>query len=181
MDDKIAKMEQRLREETQRRLKDRTFLIEDLRAEEAAHETEIAEVGDEMLPNPDLVAQVDHLQQRIHYTYLHYDRVLEKMLDMMASEADDIRISNAKLLSPATVQMGKAGKMRSVYVVFSIMLGITLGIGFGFLLENLDHSVRSASDISEVVGVPLLGSIPETHRVSEIGKTIDGRFGPEDR
>jgi succinoglycan biosynthesis transport protein ExoP len=172
MNDRVAKMEDRLREETQRRIRNKEYLVEDLKASERAYEGEIAAIREQMLPDPDLVARIEHLDKEIHFTYLHYDRLLEKMLDTMASEADDIRISNAKILSPAAVKLTKAGQMRTVYVIFSILLGVTLGIGFGFLLENLDHSVKSATDVENVVGVQLLGSIPELDRSSQAGSRI---------
>jgi succinoglycan biosynthesis transport protein ExoP len=166
IEDQLSKMEDRLREETQRRIREKRYLIQDLKAAEAGYEQEMASISAEMTVNSDLVAQIDHLEKQIHYTYLHYDRLLEKRLDMMASEADDIRLSNAKVLSPATVSLTKAGQMQMVYVVFSILLGATLGIGFGFLLDNLDHTVKSAADVEEVVGVPLLGSIPDADGAS---------------
>jgi uncharacterized protein involved in exopolysaccharide biosynthesis len=161
MDRRLAEMEGRFREETERRLRDKEYLIQDLKAMEAGYEKEIGLVKADLLMDPEIVAQIDHRQKEIGYTYMHYDKVLEKMLDTMASEADDIRVSNAKVISPADVRLTKAGQMKSVYVVFSILLGMTLGVGFGFLLESMDHSVRSASDVEDIVGVPLLGSIPD--------------------
>jgi uncharacterized protein involved in exopolysaccharide biosynthesis len=179
IEDRVAKMEDRLREEAQRRIREKSYLIEDLRAAEINYQRELDGISDEMVLNSDLVVQIEHLQREIHYTYMHYDRLLEKMLDTMASEADDIRISNAKVLSPATVRLTKAGQMKTVYVVFSILLGATLGIGFGFLLDNLDHSVKSAADVEDGVGVPLLGSIPESGNVRKRKKHLRGGGQPK--
>jgi uncharacterized protein involved in exopolysaccharide biosynthesis len=177
LEDRVARMEERLREEAQRRIKDKEYLLEDLKADEAAFQGELRRISDEYIQDPDVIARIEHLGQEIHYTYLHYDRLLEKMLDTMASEAEDIRMSNAKVLSPADVKMTKAGQMKSVYVIFSILLGVTLGIGFGFLMENLDHSIKSASDVEDLVGVQLLGSIPEAGHVSEIRNRGNSEFG----
>jgi len=175
-DDRLMKMEQRFRDEAERRIKDQEFLVQDLTAEEASQQAELDVSASDFLPDPEVVAQVEHLEKQIYYTYLHYDRLLEKWLDTIASEADDIRISNAKILNPATVKMTKAGQMKSVYVVFSVVLGITLGIGFGFLLENLDHSLKTATDVTSVVGVPLLGSVPDTERIHEIKSRLANRL-----
>jgi succinoglycan biosynthesis transport protein ExoP len=166
MDDRLAKMEGRMRDEATRRIRDRDYLIQELKASEAALEQEISITEREYIPDPDMIAEIEYLQKEINYTYLHYDRLLEKMLDVMASDAEDVRMANAKVLSPASVRMTKAGQMKTVYMVFSILLGVTLGIGFGFLLDSLDHSVKSASDVEDVVGVPLLGSIPDAGRAS---------------
>jgi succinoglycan biosynthesis transport protein ExoP len=108
---------------------------------------------------------------------MHYDKLLEKMLDSMASEADDMRLSNAKIISPASVQLTKVGKMQGVYVAFSVLLGVTLGVGFGFLLENMDQSVRTAADVEEDLGVPLLGSVPDIRNLPEFTRRIDRTFG----
>jgi uncharacterized protein involved in exopolysaccharide biosynthesis len=177
LDDRIAKMEGRFREEMQRRIVDREFLVEDLKAEEAGFETTIGEISDELRQTPEVVAKIQHLQQEIRYTYAHYEKLLDKMLDSMASEADDIRLSNAKIISPAMASLSTAGQMQTVYMFFSILLGISLGIGFGFLLENMDHSVRSVSDIEEDLGVPLLGSVPESRGMPQMTSRVDRTFG----
>jgi len=175
IDRRIAKMEQRFREEVEERIKQKEFLVQDLKAQEKAYEETIDEISRQLRETPDVVAEIEHLQKEIHYTYLHYDKVLEKMLDTIASEANDIRISNAKVISPARAQLTKAGKMRTVYVVFSLLLGVTLGVGFGFLIENLDHSVKSAADVEEDIGVTLLGSIPESGRLPELTRSLSRR------
>jgi uncharacterized protein involved in exopolysaccharide biosynthesis len=177
LDERIAKMEDRFREEIDRRIVDREFLVEDLKAEEAGFETSIGRINQELRNTPEVVAQINHLQQEIRYTYAHYEKLLDKMLDSMASEADDIRLSNAKIISMASAHLSTAGQMQTVYVFFSILLGISLGIGFGFLLENMDHSVRSVSDIEDTLGIPLLGSVPESRGMPQMTRRVDRTFG----
>lgn len=177
LDEKIAMMEERLREQVKADLIDQEFLVEDLKAEEASYEATIAGIVEEIRQTPDAIARIDHLQREIQYTYLHYEKLVEKMLDTMASEADDMRLSNAKIISPATAQLTKVGRMQGLYVAFSILLGVTLGVGFGFLLENLDQSVKSAADVEEELGVTLLGSVPELRRMSKFTQRIDRTFG----
>jgi uncharacterized protein involved in exopolysaccharide biosynthesis len=177
LDDRIARMEERFKEEVARRIVDREFLVEDLKAEEAGLEASIGEIGENLRNTPEVVARIGHLQREISYTYAHYEKLLDKMLDSMASEVDDIRLSNAKIISPASAELSTAGQMKVVYVFFSIILGISLGIGFGFLLENMDHSVRSVSDIEENLGIPLLGSVPESREMPRLTRRVDRVFG----
>jgi succinoglycan biosynthesis transport protein ExoP len=177
LDKRIEEMKARFAEEVQRRILEQEFLVENLRAEESGYETIVNDIAREMSQIPDAVVQIEHLEKEINYTYLHYDKLLEKMLDTMASEADDIRLSNAKIISPASAQMTKVGKLQDVYVAFSILLGLVLGIGFGFLLENLDQSVRTSADVEEDLGVTLLGSIPEMGRLPKFTKRLDKTLG----
>jgi uncharacterized protein involved in exopolysaccharide biosynthesis len=177
LDKRIEQMEARFDEEVQRTITEHEFLVEDLKAVEGGYEETIKEISAELKETPDIVAQIKHLEREINYTYLHYDKLLEKWLDSKASEANDIRLSNAKIISPASVQLTKVGKMQGVYVAFSIVLGVTLGIGFGFLLENLDPSIRTASDVEDDLGVPLLGSVPDSRKLPEFTNRIDKTFG----
>jgi len=131
-------------------------------------------VSQQLRNTPDIVAQIEMVQKEIFYTYSHYDQLLEKLLETVVSQANDSRASNAKVISEASVSATVAGRMKSVYVVFSILLGVTLGVGFGFLLENLDHSMKSAEDIEGVLGVPVLGSIPESGKLSDMTHRITG-------
>ena len=167
LDDRVQKMKNRFRDEVERRIKEKEFLIEDLKSQEAGLEHSIKEVAEQLRQTPDILAQIQHVEKEIYYTYSHYDHLLSKMLETVVSEANDSRVSNAKVISGASVSATRAGQMKSVYVIFSILLGLTLGVGFGFLLENLDHSVKSADDVEDLLGVPVLGSIPDSGRISD--------------
>ncbi len=48
--------------------------------------------------------------------------------------------------------------------VMSVVIGLVLGIGLAFLLEALDTRVRSATEVGERLGLPLLARLPEPPR-----------------
>jgi len=47
------------------------------------------------------------------------------------------------------------------YVLLALAAGLMLGVGLSFLLEELDESWRSATEVERVSGVPTFGVIPE--------------------
>jgi Mrp family chromosome partitioning ATPase len=48
--------------------------------------------------------------------------------------------------------------------VIGLVLGLTLGLGLALLLETLDTRVRSAAEVSQRLGMPLLARIPTPRR-----------------
>ena len=68
---------------------------------------------------------------------------------------------NAKVLSPATVTVSFVQQRKSLFALFAALLGLSLGLALAFLMEGLDHSLRTPDDVGNQLGVPLLGSIPE--------------------
>ena len=50
------------------------------------------------------------------------------------------------------------------YGILGLAIGIMLGVGFAFIRDALDTRVRSAEEIAQRLGIPLLGRLPEPSR-----------------
>ena len=65
-------------------------------------------------------------------------------------------------------------------VVLGVIAGLALGIALAFLREALDTRVRSAEELRELLGVPLLGQVPkpaDPHAPKEQLVTLSDRSG----
>jgi chain length determinant protein EpsF len=71
-----------------------------------------------------------------------------------SSEQSDISI-----LNPAVAPMDPSGPRVLLNTLVSVLLGSVLGIGLGLLLEMFYRPVRSAADLHELLGVPVLGTV----------------------
>ncbi|MCH6546935.1 MAG: polysaccharide biosynthesis tyrosine autokinase [Gemmatimonadetes bacterium] len=60
-------------------------------------------------------------------------------------------------------------------VILGVLVGLLLGLAGAFFLEYLDQTVKSSADIERVLGVPLLGAIPQEPKLT---RGVDGRRGP---
>lgn len=67
--------------------------------------------------------------------------------------------SDVAELNPAVVPTEPAGPKVLFYTMAAVVLGTMLGLGLALLAEILDRRVRSASDLIQLLHVPMLGEI----------------------
>lgn len=67
--------------------------------------------------------------------------------------------SDVSLLNPAIAPLAPSGPKVLLNTVLALFFGVLLGIGFSLLAEMLDRRVRSETDLSELLQLPVLGSI----------------------
>jgi len=88
--------------------------------------------------------------------------------------------SDVAILNPATPPIEPASPRIVLNIVLSILVGLMLGGGAGFLAEMLDRRVRSAEDISELLQVPVLGVVdwqaPKRRRFSLVKSMMPRRL-----
>ncbi|MFC5462401.1 chain length determinant protein EpsF [Massilia niabensis] len=67
--------------------------------------------------------------------------------------------SDIAVLNPAVAPSEPSGPRVLLNTLVAILLGTVLGLGLALLLELLHRPVRSGSDLQELVGIPVLGTI----------------------
>lgn len=70
--------------------------------------------------------------------------------------------SDISVLNPAVAPIKPSSPKILLNVVLSMFLGTMLGLGFSVLAEMLNRRVRSETDLSEVLHIPVLGSVDWT-------------------
>jgi succinoglycan biosynthesis transport protein ExoP len=59
---------------------------------------------------------------------------------------------------------------RPMQIALSILLGIAAGVGFVFVLETLDHRVKTPEHVTIGLGIPLLGVVPRARRTALLSR-----------
>ncbi|HUU96269.1 MAG TPA: polysaccharide biosynthesis tyrosine autokinase, partial [Phycisphaerae bacterium] len=77
------------------------------------------------------------------------------------------REKQVELWIPATKPREIEMPKWTIMIPVGTILGIALGLGLAFLLEFIDVSIKSPSDISRRVDLPLLGMIPHTDDIDD--------------
>ena len=83
--------------------------------------------------------------------------------DELLRTMEALQTSNASVIQPARYAFQVAPKPRRNGIL-GLALGVILGLGLAFLREALDTRVRSADEIAERLGLPLLSRLPEPSR-----------------
>jgi uncharacterized protein involved in exopolysaccharide biosynthesis len=157
----VKLIEDDLRKEIETQIQMRDGQVESLRSEEASLEKAVRDVIEEMNRIPRYEPMLRQIEREITNTAELSELVDTKMADTQISETEDQRMVNAKVLSPATVTVSFVQQRKSLFALFAALLGLSLGLALAFLMEGLDHSLRTPDDVEINLGVPLLGSIPE--------------------
>lgn len=83
----------------------------------------------------------------------------------VAKELKDAEIKSdarpeARLISPASVPRLPSHPRRELIVLASLITGLLAGVGLAFFLEYINRTVRGISDIENVLGLKVIGTIP---------------------
>ncbi|KGP75336.1 lipopolysaccharide biosynthesis protein, partial [Desulfosporosinus sp. Tol-M] len=49
---------------------------------------------------------------------------------------------------------------KKLNVLLAFVVGLMAAVGLAFLLEFLDNTIKTSSDVEELLGIPVLGVIP---------------------
>jgi uncharacterized protein involved in exopolysaccharide biosynthesis len=67
--------------------------------------------------------------------------------------------SEVSILNPAVAPVEPSAPRVLLNTLVSILLGTILGVGLAMLLELLNRPIRSSSDLKDMLGIPVLGTI----------------------
>jgi uncharacterized protein involved in exopolysaccharide biosynthesis len=67
--------------------------------------------------------------------------------------------SEVSILNPAVAPIDPAGPRVLLNTLVSILIGTVLGVGLAMLLELINRPIRSAADLKDMLGIPVLGAI----------------------
>jgi chain length determinant protein EpsF len=68
--------------------------------------------------------------------------------------------TNISLLTPAVEPLGRSGPRLGLNLLVSVLLGAVLGLAAVLILESRDRRIRDDAELLPLLGVPLLGRIP---------------------
>jgi len=88
-----------------------------------------------------------------------YELVMQRLKETDLTRM--FKTNNIRVVDAAIVPLASVKPKVKLNVLASILIGLLGGLGLAFLMEMLDTSIKSEEDVENIVGVPLLGVIPQ--------------------
>lgn len=115
------------------------------------------------------------LQRDVELAQRDYDMVTQRLAQTgLESEMPQ---TNVAMLTVASEPSSPASPKVALNTVLSVIFGAFLGIGLALLREHLNRRLRSARDLSELLGVPVLAVLPRNGRGRRWLAPIDALSG----
>lgn len=105
--------------------------------------------------------------QILEITYISKDRNLSKeVLDSITNQfiktsTELIPNGNVKIVEPAELPENPASPNKKLNIAIAFLLGLMVSVGLAFLLEFLDNTFKSKEQLEQILGVPVIGAIPD--------------------
>lgn len=96
-----------------------------------------------------------------------YDGLQKRLKE--ASVSAGLTASNIRIVDHAEIPPFPVRPRKTLNMLLSVMVGLSIGLGFAFFQEYLDNSIKAPEDITRFLGLPTLGMVPRL--ASLIGKT----------
>lgn len=109
--------------------------------------------------------QVADLQNDVTMAQKNLDAVSERLAQ--SSLESQAQQTNVALLASADVPLYPSSPKLILNLLFGLFVGVVGGIGAALLREMNDRRVREGDELAELLGVPVLGRIPDARAVPQ--------------
>lgn len=88
--------------------------------------------------------------------------IANKLAGIFKSEvAQLMKVENLEIIDPAVVPVSPIKPRPVLNIAIAFVLALMIGVGLAFLLEYLDHTVKTSEDVEKFLELPVLGAIPD--------------------
>lgn len=110
-------------------------------------------------------SQLENIENKINEQTTKLESLRRNYADFLANSQEGA-VNKLSVLEPANLPVRPTGTNKYIIVALAGIVGLSMGSGAAYLLEFLDKTIRTASDVERIFNQPVIGYIS---RVSENG------------
>lgn len=105
-------------------------------------------------------------------------KVMEELYLLLRTRYEEARISEAmqtadvQVIDDAILPELPVKPRIKLNIAIGIVLGLFLGVGVAFLVEFIDNTLKTKEDVERLLGIPVLGQIPDLDLVDQGSRKI---------
>ncbi len=112
------------------------------------------------------LTQLEHAEQTARDKYLQYTNSLEQARIDKALE--DGKISSVSVVQKATIAEKPVSPSKLIVSLAGFFMSLASVVGLVFLSEKMNDRIRTESDLSSLLGLPVLATIPDSSQQKRI-------------
>ncbi|OCA84616.1 YveK family protein [Bacillus sp. FJAT-27986] len=124
----------------------------DLSADELTDKITVASEQNSQVVNVSVTDENPHMAAKIANTTAEVFK--EEIVEIM-------NVDNVSILAKATVSDNDSPikPQPLLYIAVAMVVGLMVGVGLAFLMEHLDHTIKTEQDIERILDLPVIGVI----------------------
>ena len=107
-----------------------------------------------------------------------YNGLLQRLEEVGVAAGATANTSNITIIDPAREPLKKYRPNPKLNILVGTLAGLLLGVGFAFLRDSLDQSIKTTDDLQKFTGLSVLGSIPRPDRSSKRNLALASKMAP---
>ena len=135
--------------------------VKNLISEEKALTSIINDIKNQAETLPQKGEIINRLKRDIANETATLTHLIQKRNQEFVSEASDRRLEMIKLVTPPTYLIKREKPKRGLNIFIGAVMGLITGLGLALLREYHDQSYNSEEEISQHLGLPVMGSIQD--------------------
>lgn len=116
---------------------------------------------------PEVERQVASLDMRIDTQRDLLETLQMKRGEVKLSAESDLRISNITRLDKPQLISNVTGGKKIIYIIMAGIVGLALGLVMALFVENQDDRIYDNRQASQLLGIPVLGSIAQISNMND--------------